>query len=597
MKGTEGLFGPRSEATVTMMSKEVTALLDTGSETSIIPITLFRKVRQQGVDLDEYVETIPMAKAVVRNASGAAMNFLGAVRMHVTLNNETRPVSFYIGKGMGEVVILGTNALEQFHIRLVSEGNSNQQESGAVVKERAFIPPHSSNTVELLTKEKPGDYFLCSKDPCIASGICTVKDNGTATVSVLNRSNEAKVLRRGDVVGSWSNEEWIPTQGWETGTDMLEGGTREEIDDQKRATEAIAAARPEDADNSALLIFFVCPGAGRRSNGHEIEDYGCSVRDLTFADVVPCELDPVVRSLKFSSIFSLAQMISIYENEVDVDKKRYLMRTPSYNFVTISGVEKAYTFFKRHCEHLLKTLLRHDGSNIAIIAKDAVDMELAQLNDLTNTGIRYAMTHSWEEISIEGPKKQTLIMVPNGVRGCARVLRAEDNVTISAYRDLRNAATTVRDHKDVGVCIFVTPTSEKPYDAAEWQALAMTMTKVARCGGKLLLVSGPRGEQAWEKNRSDAHSMFEVIRSAATAVKGNVVSLFSTVPSMTEPLACLGESNRPSEVAVYPAQSTKAYFKALQDFLAPHVRGRLYELLSEPVPRKAAYKDKRRILH
>lgn len=273
------------------------------------------------------------------------------------------------------------------------------------------------------------------------------------------------------------------------------------------------------------------------------------------------------------------------------------MRTPSYNFVTISGVEKAYTFFKRHCEHLLKTLLRHDGSNIAIIAKDAVDMELAQLNDLTNTGIRYAMTHSWEEISIEGPKKQTLIMVPNGVRGCARVLRAEDNVTISAYRDLRNAATTVRDHKDVGVCIFVTPTSEKPYDAAEWQALAMTMTKVARCGGKLLLVSGPRGEQAWEKNRSDAHSMFEVIRSAATAVKGNVVSLFSTVPSMTEPLACLGESNRPSEVAVYPAQSTKAYFKALQDFLAPHVRGRLYELLSEPVPRKAAYKDKRRILH
>ncbi|VDP31018.1 unnamed protein product [Heligmosomoides polygyrus] len=212
---------------------------------------------------------------------------------------------------------------------------------------------------------------------------------------------------------------------------------------------AIAAARPEDADNSALSIFFVCPGAGRRSNGHEIEDYDCSVRDLTFADVVPCELDPVVRSLKFSSIFSLARMISIYENEVDVDKKRYLMRTPSYNFVSISGVEKAYTFFKRHCEHLLKTLLRHDGSNIAIIAKDAVDMELAQLNDLTNTGIRYAMTHSWEEISIEGPKKQTLIMVLNGFRGCARVLRAEDNVTISAYKDLKNAAATVRDHKDL----------------------------------------------------------------------------------------------------------------------------------------------------
>lgn len=73
-----------------------------------------------------------------REQPPAASNFLGAVRMYVALNNETIPVSFYIGKGMDEVDVLGTNALEQFHIQLVSEGNINQPESEAVMKESHF---------------------------------------------------------------------------------------------------------------------------------------------------------------------------------------------------------------------------------------------------------------------------------------------------------------------------------------------------------------------------------------------------------------------------------------------------------------------------
>lgn len=68
-------------------------------------------------------------------------------------------------------------------------------------------------------------------------------------------------------------------------------------------------------------------------------------RSKTFADVVPEEEDPIVRKFLVHSIFELARMLSIYENESDRDKRRCLMRTPSYVYVTIPGVERAYAFY------------------------------------------------------------------------------------------------------------------------------------------------------------------------------------------------------------------------------------------------------------
>ncbi|KAL6724212.1 hypothetical protein Aduo_019119 [Ancylostoma duodenale] len=43
---------------------------------------------------------------------------------------------------------------------------------------------------------------------------------------------------------------------------------------------------------------------------------------MTFTDVAPDETDVVIRSLRIQSIFLLARMISIYEDGVDIDKKR-----------------------------------------------------------------------------------------------------------------------------------------------------------------------------------------------------------------------------------------------------------------------------------
>lgn len=113
-------------------------------------------------------------------------------------------------------------------------------------------------------------------------------------------------------------------------------------------------------------------------------------------------------------------MISVYENETNVHKKRYLLRYPTYKFVTISGAEKAYTFYKSYCDHVVKALIMHDGSNAAMTAKkNDVNLDITQLNDLTNSGIRYALAHSWEDFNTRGLQKKTIIILPSGLRGFA----------------------------------------------------------------------------------------------------------------------------------------------------------------------------------
>ncbi|VDO97756.1 unnamed protein product [Heligmosomoides polygyrus] len=57
-------------------------------------------------------------------------------------------------------------------------------------------------------------------------------------------------------------------------------------------------------------------------------------------------------------------------------------------FVTMSGVQKAYAYYKRHCDHLLRALILHDVTPIAMTHKENVDIDIAQLNDLANAGIR-----------------------------------------------------------------------------------------------------------------------------------------------------------------------------------------------------------------
>ncbi|EYC37539.1 hypothetical protein Y032_0781g2301 [Ancylostoma ceylanicum] len=115
---SEGLFGEKSVVPVKMMGIELVALLDTGSETSIIPLNVFHIALEKKVDVDRYVKRIPRVEAIVRNASGERMSFVDTIKMEVTMKGETKPIAFHVGEGLDDIVILGTNALEAFGLEL-----------------------------------------------------------------------------------------------------------------------------------------------------------------------------------------------------------------------------------------------------------------------------------------------------------------------------------------------------------------------------------------------------------------------------------------------------------------------------------------------
>ncbi|VDP00385.1 unnamed protein product [Heligmosomoides polygyrus] len=111
-------------------------------------------VRKLGIDLDENVTRIPGVDAVVRNASGEVMSFLDTLATAVVVEGKTVRVPFHVGEGFDEMGILRTNALKLFNIKLAwieeyDEHPSSSQRDAvkyAIVKERIFIPPHSSKS-------------------------------------------------------------------------------------------------------------------------------------------------------------------------------------------------------------------------------------------------------------------------------------------------------------------------------------------------------------------------------------------------------------------------------------------------------------------
>ncbi|KAL6733071.1 hypothetical protein Aduo_003757 [Ancylostoma duodenale] len=78
---TRGLFGKKAVVPITVMGMELAALSDTGSETSMIPLSVFRRAREKKVDIDKYVKRIPRVEAIVRNASGERMSFTDTISM------------------------------------------------------------------------------------------------------------------------------------------------------------------------------------------------------------------------------------------------------------------------------------------------------------------------------------------------------------------------------------------------------------------------------------------------------------------------------------------------------------------------------------
>ncbi|VDP29126.1 unnamed protein product [Heligmosomoides polygyrus] len=105
------------------------------------------------------------------------MKFVDSILLQIGLRDQKKMVPCYVGTGLDNTIIMGTNALKLFGFSLTVNGEMCQGHSGgakdifsevvnrAVVKERAYIPPYSTGSVRLSCTCIRSEAVLWSSTP------------------------------------------------------------------------------------------------------------------------------------------------------------------------------------------------------------------------------------------------------------------------------------------------------------------------------------------------------------------------------------------------------------------------------------------------
>uniref|UniRef100_A0A183FBA1 BK_channel_a domain-containing protein n=1 Tax=Heligmosomoides polygyrus TaxID=6339 RepID=A0A183FBA1_HELPZ len=229
--------------------------------------------------------------------------------------------------------------------------------------------------------------------------------------------------------------------------------------------------------------------------------FSCSVGEKTFKDVVPSAIE-TIGHLRFDTVFSLARLISIHEHERSQERKRLLMMDPRHVFITLSGVRKAFLFFKKCCDHVFHSLATHDGSFLALPHDGGTGLPVDQLNEANNEGVRYAKANNWDDVENDEEPLKPLVILPDSFSLVDAFFKVQPNVHRRMYRDLGEIAS-ILERSESSCCVLVGPTSDISIPKKEWCRLASVLAAAARNGTKILAVAPPRGDKAYERNRID----------------------------------------------------------------------------------------------
>ncbi|VDP37330.1 unnamed protein product [Heligmosomoides polygyrus] len=211
------LVGKKVSTMVGFLGTKVPALLDTGSMVSIVPIGVLAKAKMRGVDVDALEIIRSEWRRPVYDASNNRMEFLGAVRIEVEMENcGKKEVAFYITDSAEEEILIGTNALEDLGVslqmtkpQLRHEDDMAEQFRKVTVAKRIYIPPHGSGVVAAHC-ENGTEMQQCVIWPTkegLDAGVCEVRDRHVR-IPVVNRSGDAVVLGEGEEIGHWDTEKW-----------------------------------------------------------------------------------------------------------------------------------------------------------------------------------------------------------------------------------------------------------------------------------------------------------------------------------------------------------------------------------------------------
>ncbi|XGW16192.1 hypothetical protein V3C99_001553 [Haemonchus contortus] len=244
-------FGKKSVTSVTIFGNAWSALLDTGSEISILPQKVLQRIEEEGHRLQE----CPMdLRKRILDASGNRMKFLKVVEVPLKEGTGTEiTLQMHVSVQKGHMLVLGTNALQAMNYTLVRRPSEDcrkgevaeealgkpsqeaQSASKATVCKRVYVAPGEFKWVAIKGKKQAGERILKSSSEWILSGLCTVSETGMAEVPVWNTSSEPLVLKMDQEVGDWESDdaEYSKAMAREVATDMLVLG-KPELQAQER---------------------------------------------------------------------------------------------------------------------------------------------------------------------------------------------------------------------------------------------------------------------------------------------------------------------------------------------------------------------------
>ncbi|RCN25915.1 zinc knuckle, partial [Ancylostoma caninum] len=263
------LFGDKMVTEVEVLGIKVSALLDTGSEISIISGNVLLRAQRNGCDIDTLVREHEIDRSKrVYDASGVVMEFITIIEASIKDRRGRSQITIpmYVSNTNDKMIILGSNALASLGYQLVCRGKpykmrpqecltrfrsqtekmEGDKQRVALVSQRTYLPPSAVGWVKLTGCEQGKDWMLNSSADLIHAGVCRADDDGMVTVPVVNKSDEPIVFRAGETVGHWEEEEseWVKATANDLPTDMLALGNK-----QLPKTERLSKLRKLLAEN------------------------------------------------------------------------------------------------------------------------------------------------------------------------------------------------------------------------------------------------------------------------------------------------------------------------------------------------------------
>ncbi|KAK6012382.1 zinc knuckle [Ostertagia ostertagi] len=342
--------------------------------------------------------------------------------------------------------------------------------------------------------------------------------------------------------------------------------TRRKKRRQAKVNNVVCRATTNGDDTSPLGLFFRCPGRyGQSDDGYV---YSCTIQGKTFKDVVPTASE-AIGNIHFDSIFALARLISIYEHERSEERRRFLMLDSKHCSISSSGVQKAYLFYKKYCDHVFRTLTLHDGSFLCLAHDGGTGLPLEELNQATNDAVRYAKLNDWDEM-VRSERIKILMILPDSFRTVNSAFKENPDIERRLYGRINDIGGLL-ESSTARTCILVGPTTAAPCPKRDWCKLASAMAAAARMGMKIVAVAPPRGDEAYLQNRADMNDAINLAKSAAVLMKQGLCSLIPAIESSQEPSHGPGAHPRSSTSEAYSEEVLKEYFEALRSYVKAEV--------------------------